>query len=392
MLRRKPDPTARLKSVLALPDTAESLPELVRVALDPSPDVARAALRLLASRGGPAEASALRGHMLRVDLAVVPACATTLRLLGDRSAVEVACEGLRNESPTVRTAAALALRELRDDRAAPALRDALEDDQAGVRRPALAALAALRPSAENEAACARLLDDRDEGVRIASVKAVSVIGSDAEGRLRSILADESARVRRELARGCATFDPEFIGRLLTDRDADVRAEAAWALVANPRRALVSLLISTLDDPSWHVRRAACRALGAAGDVRARAGLVSRLLDPRDIVHDTAVWALSDIFGDRLWRVLVDDLDSADAALRRALVYVLADKGDERAAGAVAELERDPSPDVRIAVAHTLPILLPQAYAPVLERLARDPDPDVRHAASTVVVERKAVNA
>jgi HEAT repeat protein len=383
-LRRKASPTERLQALRALPRSTESSSILVQAALDPSPDVAIAAVRLLASLGGPAEAAALREHLLGVDLAVVPSLATALRLLGDRRAVEVACAGLRDGSPTARTAAALALRELRDDAAAPALRTALGDDQAGVRRPVLDALAALRSTVANEEACAALLGDPDDGVRIAAVRAVSVLAADPEARMRRTLHDPSPRVRRELARRCASFTAETVGALLRDADAGVRAEAAWALVADPRGELVPLLIARLEDESWHVRRAACRALGAAGDERARRGLVRLLLDPNATVRATAKWALSDVFGDRLAATLVEEIDGADPALRQALVYAIGDTRDRRAADRVGELASDPGPGVRLAVVHVLPTLAPERCSPVLERLCADSDPDVRHAASSLL--------
>jgi HEAT repeat protein len=384
MLRRTPDPSARLEAVRGLPPTPDSRSKLIEAALDPSPDVAIAALRVLASLGRPTDAESLRSYLFRVDLAVVPSLATTLRLLGDDRAVEDACGGLRDESPTVRTAAALALRAFHADATAPALRAALADDQAGVRRPVLDAIAALRPSSENEQACARLLDDADEGVRIAAVRAVSVLSAEPERWLRPVVRDPSPRVRRELARRCASFSADTITALLCNADADVRAEAAWTLVANPRRELVPLLITTLADESWHVRRAAGRALGAMGDERAREGLVRLLLDPSETVRATAKRALAEIFAERVAVTLAEELGRADPALRRALVYAIGETRDRRAAKRIAELAYDPSAEVRLAVVHTLPALAQERFDAFLERLRADPDPDVSHAASSLL--------
>jgi HEAT repeat protein len=384
ILHRRRDPTARLESLRALPAVPESAPALVEAALDPSPDVATAALRRLEALGGPAEAAELRSRLLALDLAVVPACARTLRILGDRGAVEVARAGLRDGSPTVRAAAAIALRELRDESAGSALRAALGDERAEVRRTALDALAALDPDPAAEEACARLLDDPDPGVRVACVRAVSLLAADPEARLRPILRDPSASVRRELARRSGPLGAEAVAALLRDEDPDVRAEAAWTLTRSPRGELVPQLIAVLDDPRWHVRRAACRALGTAGDGRARAGLVRTLLDPQATVREAAKRALSEIFRDRLWQVLADEIPEVDAPLRCALVHVLGATGDRRAAGPVAGLAGDPSPHVRVAVVHALPGLLPDGYESVLEPLVRDVDSDVRHAAATVL--------
>jgi HEAT repeat protein len=383
--RKTPDPSARLHAVRQLPDEAASCAALLKAARDPSLDVARAALRRLAKLGGANEATELRKRLLSVDLGLVAVQAATLRALGDARATYVARAGLTDDSSTTRIAAALALAELGDPTSAPALTLATRDPIAGVRRFAIEALGNFGRSAESEAACRAALADSDVQVRAAAVRTLARIAPEFEPVLRPIATDDASEVRRELASLSGQLSTDLVRRLVVeDHDADVRAHALWGLVRQPQPGLLGVLLAATDDPAWRVRRAACRALGASGDKRARKRLTRMLLDPHEAVRAAATRALSELFGQRLVEELSTELDDRDPRLRRAIVYALGSVGSEDAATRIAGLATDDSSEVRVAVANMLAEFGDTGSASVMRYLAGDEDPHVRAAAATAL--------
>jgi HEAT repeat protein len=339
-------------------------------------DVARAALRGLARVGGPAEARALRERLLRVDIGVVGDYAATLRRLNDHQAAEVAVDALSAEDPRTRQAAAIALRELRASSAQTRLLGALDDSRAAVRRCALEALAALGRDAANARAIATHLLDSDVGVRCAAVEALAAIADDPASMLRTALTDPSPLVRRRV--GCAAdrLSADQAQALLSDPSAAVREATAarFAEVAAPPDMARSLLAS-LDDPVWHVRRAACKAVAAMREPALWPSLRSLLIDEHPTVRADALNRLADLADDKLANFLAEGLLALEPMMRRACVYALAERAPAAALNLIARVAGDADVAVRVAVASSLP-----ASSPALGALIQDPDADVRNAA------------
>jgi HEAT repeat protein len=247
---------------------------------------------------------------------------------------------------------ALTLRELAEETTAPVLLSALPDPIAAVRAATLDALAALTPGAAAEAECARMLADRDS-----SCKRRRFAPSCESRGIRSYVwrgvTDAAKNVRLEVAHACALFDDEMVRALLADVEPDVRASVAWALLEAPRETLVAPLVSALADPDWHVRRAAARALGATRHDRGAEALVNALVDPHALVRAAALRSLHETFGTGLIDVLSARLGTENDSSRIAIVHGLATCDAGAASRRIAALRDDPSPDVRIAVAHTL---------------------------------------
>jgi len=378
-----------LRAVHALRAEPSSCPALLEAARDPSLQVATAALERLQTLGGPREAAVLRERLLSVDVALVAAYARTLKVLRDEHATAAACAGLAEPSQARRQAAAIALRELTDERSRPALLDALSDPAASVRRTSLEALARLAPDPRTERACARALADRDDAVRAAAVRTLASIATSPGLLLRPLTSDPSTTVRRQVARAGTTLADETLWILSGDEHADVRAELLRTLRRHPRAQLTPQVIAALSDVSWHVRHRACRALAAAEDRRARAPLIRTLLDAHPLVRAEALRALQQAFGAETTEVLLQELQAADTNRRRALIYAIARTGDAGAAPALAAYEHDPSPEVRIAVAHSLATLAATEAQPVLHRLLSDDDAAVRNAARVALDEMQA---
>jgi HEAT repeat protein len=130
---------------------------------------------------------------------------------------------------------------------------------------------------------------------------------------------------------------------------------------------------------WQVRRAACRALGAAHAESSTSALVKSLLDPHATVRAAALRALREIHGVRAAYALADRLPDANDALRPALLYAVARIDGVAAAEAIRAhvLADDPAANVRIAVCQ---VSDPFRATTMLERLAEDRDAGVRNAA------------
>jgi HEAT repeat protein len=106
----------------------------------------------------------------------------------------------------------------------------------------------------------------------AAVEALVKIGLPALHALVQMLSDKDWQVRREAAWALGEIgDPKavpFLIRSLRDKDKYVRRAAAWALgkIGDPQ--VVPALIDVLKDEDWQVREAAVSALGEIGDPKA----------------------------------------------------------------------------------------------------------------------------
>ena len=364
--------------MLALPSDDSARASLLDAIEDQSLDVARTALRRLVPLAGPAETARLRGRMLELDVGIVGDVAAALGKLGDVAAIDTARSALGDASPARRQKAALALRELAAPASRHALLQALRDPAPAVRRLALEALTRLPRDDETVRSCAARLRDADPAVRSAAVAAVAELDPHAAATLSTSLADPHPAARAALARSLPALSPASARLLLDDADRDVRVAAFTALTEHPRPELVAEVRRALNDPSWHIRRAAVDALGASGRRMEAPALVDALSDEHPIVRARALFALEHLLGNELPPVLVEALPAAPAALRRAIVEIL---GACRQTASVLGLVDDPDARVRVAVVHALEdVRTPQARA-AIGRLAADRDDAVRHAAT-----------
>ncbi|HTS72979.1 MAG TPA: HEAT repeat domain-containing protein [Gaiellaceae bacterium] len=375
------DATARLRHVLAHPAGPGHAQALLAAVGDISLDVGRAALRRLVPLAGPEEIEGLRSSMLELDIGIVGDVAAALRTLGDAAATSVAIEALGSPSPSRRQKAAIALRELQAADARNSLREALGDETVPVRRLAVEALERLPGDAGSVVALRRMLVDPDASVRSAAIRALALLDPDAPQTLDASAQDDATDVREELGRAACTLDAETVESLLDDRAAEVREAAVRALVHCPDAVPLSRLLDSLGDESWHVRRAACDAVAAAGGDAAGHALIDALLDSRIEVRGRALVALERLYGDRLEAALEGNLAQANNRLRGVLIGLLGGRG--RGEVALRYL-RDPAPEVRIAVVHALAVVDSLGAEQALRALAADSDPAVRNATAVAL--------
>ena len=379
------DATERLRIVLV----SCSRSELTDSLGDPSPEVARAAIRRLEEIEGRHAAPALRARLLDADLSLVPDIAKALRRIGDTSALDLAVDGLSDGSYVRRLAGARALGALADPRAADALRSTLLDDIAGVRTAALDALAQLGADADTAGACAPLLSDPDAQVRISAVRAVSRTATRPGLLLGSVADDEDRGVRFEVAGHLGGLPDPAAAALLADPDVQVREAAALASNAGQADVLCGLLI---EDRSSKVRRAAARTLGSLDDERTGDMLVPGIEDPDAIVRVVVLEGLERaLTHEGAARRLVRELLADRPERRRASVYALARLKTPEAATEIWRLADDPNPDVRVALLDCARTLLPDSE-PLLRYMATDPNSDVRNSARNRLLRNPACNA
>jgi HEAT repeat protein len=373
LARGRPDATERLRAVNA----SHSSRALIESLDDPSPEVARAAVRRIEQIDGPSAADALRARLLSADLSLVADIAKALRRIGDSRAVDLAIAGLTAEPYTRRLAAARALGALADARAAFMLRIALQDTVAGVRVAALDALAEIGRATEEAGACARLFADPSAQVRVAAVRAVARLAGQPGNLLSSLAEDPDRGVRLEVAQHLATLSDPAASLLMNDSDVRVREAAARA---SGMRQVGGLAVLLIDDPAVDVRRAAAAALGGLGDTRIAEVLVPGIEDPDAIVRAAVLRALVQlVMHGGAVRRLRHELGSSRPERRRASVYALAHLEALEAAEDVTGLASDPDPDVRLALIHTAGSLVPDPEA-LIRYLADDRDPAVRGSA------------
>lgn len=300
--------------------------------------------------------------------------------------------GLRGPAREPRLRAAAALGRLAVPEGVAALRAALEQDDQELRRAAVRALATVGSTVEVVAALRVALDDADPQLRR---EAVVVLGrfSAAQGVTEALwvaLGDSASVVRLEAARALARLGVV---------DAPVRAvlrEGLGSLLASERflavrtlgeqgvglEGVVELLCSAIDDADPVVRRAALRALAGLGAETERVIEALRVAqehaDPVTCIQ--ALGALGHLPGEVSMAVAVLRrwLDADDQHVRQEAVRALGElsTAPEATAALVVAL-RDPAAGVRREAVRLMTALGVEGTAvTALAALVNDPDPDV----------------
>jgi HEAT repeat protein len=372
---RRADATQRLRAA----EAALSPEELTAALDDPSPEVARVAMRRLVDLLGAGAAAALRARVLRVELSLVADFTRALQRMGDDQVLGMATTALTDQRSTRRLAAICALGALTDGRAVQQLRAALDDQVGGVRAAALDALAQLGEDVDASigADCARLVFDPTPHVRIAAVRAVARLVAHPGPMLAPAADDQDRLVRLAVARHTRSLPEPSARALLGDPDLRVREAAARAAGAREIGVLAVLLV---EDPARDVRRAAAHVLGAMQDHRVADLLVPGLEDHDPLVRAAVLHALEQLLTKAdVARRLCVELDDDRAQRRRACLYALARLDVRVAEAAVSRAAGDPDPDVRLALIHSVDSLLNEP-GPLMVYLASDADEAVRQAA------------
>jgi HEAT repeat protein len=371
-----PGPNERLLALRELPEGPGSVAALLAATDDPSPDIARVALRLGKS-GAVGAAEPLRSRMLDVDPGLTADFARALAALGDEEAAGRAAGALVAGRPHRRIAAATALEVLAGEEEVPALLGALRDPLAAVRLRSLRTLARIGASVDAPA-CAVLLDDPDAAVRAAAVETVAALGPRPHRRLLMLVDDPAPAVRQALARRPALLDRRSSETLLADRQPTVRRTAVEAAGPADAPALERMLG---EDRVVEVRIAAARRLAEIGRETGAEALIAALADPGLMMRAAVERALREAVGrSAAISRLLDALADADPVLRRNIVYALAHLDAVEAGPAFLALAQDPDREVRLAVVHCGARLFGATWSRLAD-LETDPDPAVAYGAA-----------
>lgn len=176
-------------------------------------------------------------------------------------------------------------------------------------------------------------------------------------------------------------DTALLGRILrTDKDADVRKAAAWALQG--RRDGVPLLLERLRvDEDESVREMSAWALAGLGSAEVAAALTDALKrDKSDDVRATAAWGLGHMNGRTDVAALDGALGDASADVRERALWAIGQQELHAAPARVVALLKDDKEQVRLMAAWVLGQILDKATIPALrEAFATERDTETMEA-------------
>jgi HEAT repeat protein len=175
----------------------------------------------------------LMNHLHDPDLLAGDQVARAIGRLGDPAAVHLLMPVLSDTDEIIRARAATALGLLQTQEAIPQLTSMLQHDGAWARRCAAEALATIGTPEAIVALIGPLRDAELTPVRYMAMQGLEMVGQAAITPLRLALLDTNPVIRRNAAEmlgwlRAANAVPNLV-RSLSDRDATVRTQAAWAL-------------------------------------------------------------------------------------------------------------------------------------------------------------------
>ena len=318
--------------------------------------------------------------------------ARALGIMGDKEAVELLIDSLRDEDIDVCVDAVEALGRIGDISAAPSIIESLENDSSGeVCTVAAISLGQLRTEQAIEALKKVAIErperiewddqwDRWWDVQLEAIKTLGEVGLESNVQIMLDIIDDEGHqdIESELlaamaktpgkgidsliqrlqnselrpqnrwraARALGKADsPEAItalGRALQESQPEVRAEAATALAEQGAHRYLRAILLLLRDEHEMVRK---EAIGATTKLASKAGnlsempddLLSLLTDPSEEVRTALIEALtavisggSDLLDEALYNAVIPNLESNNFNTATATCTLLGKNGDERA--------------------------------------------------------------
>lgn len=218
--------------------------------------------------------------------------------------------------------------------------------------------------------------------RSLAARALSEMGSEAISPLTAALESQdkerrfwAVKILGEMREESALPD---IKKFLTDQDSEIRMAAVQALAGFPRADTVPLLVERFLDPSWVVRREACRSAVACGLPAAQA-LLSALNSVEEDVRYWALRALGDIKPAGIFPEIVKLLRDRSWTIRKTASDVLSTFGHE-ALTELTNLAAEGDSEVRYWVLQALGKIGSNISLPLLFRGLEDPSEAIRNSA------------
>ncbi|PSN17027.1 PBS lyase [filamentous cyanobacterium CCP5] len=277
--------------------------------------------------------------------------AKSLQHLGDEDAIEPLIGALNDENPTVQTIAVTTLWEFANPVAITPLIECLSSPYEEVRSEALSALKELVSTNDlmklldvlqqdnvyaqlNVLVLLRKIHDAqalpfilpffesaDPALREASVTTLRYLNQVVRCEPALALAKDSVEgVRRAATLTLGHLEDEPVVPLLcelltTDKDWQVRRNAAQSLDLQASPAAIDALVQAMDDSEWQVRKFTARALQKTADQRAIPALIKALSDEYSDVRRDAATALGNLGDPDVLPALQQTLDDPDMDVR-----------------------------------------------------------------------------
>jgi HEAT repeat protein len=324
---------------------------LLRAIGDPNPQVAVTALEALRAEPRDSEFAALLFRRLGAGSpAVNRATESALAEIYRDDPIGFIDRAMGSDQPDAIVAALRALESLPHPHALPLYAQLVKSSNAKVRAAALRA-AARTGSTDARELVLRLLDDPDEGVRIASLEMIADEAVGAVERLASARGDPSVAVRTRLCQLLGRFPDAaalaLVERLIRDTAAEVRAAALVTLLAYGDAEPLRTFASHWVDASPELRLCVRRDARAGAVTRKLANLASAGGDGS--AREVAVLALGALAVEGHEQWLVPLLRDPRSAIRIAAAAALAPSADPEVRRRIGELGNDPEPRVRDAI-------------------------------------------
>ena len=230
---------------------------------------------------------------------------------------------LNHKSASVRMGVIYALGMIRDPKSvSPLVQTMQSNPDSSIRTQALISLRNIKDSAAIEPISQQLRNDKSQTVRINAAYALGLMKDErAIPALYTALNDKIALVRINSAWALGEFgskcNPEFLEkRMAKESDGKVRAYIIGALGKIQSSSSVPILIDALSDKNKDVRNNAAWALGQIKDERAVPELIRLLQNENDLdVKRSVVFALGEIKHELAIEPLINQLDSTDIDLK-----------------------------------------------------------------------------
>ena len=367
---RETEPVVRTQGSDALGKTKDrpAVPQLTELTeQDPDPEVRGHAAGALGAIG----ATAATPLLAKLEAAAPPPLkvwyASALARLGDKTATRRLFDYARSKDLAVSFKAGITLAELSqpgDKNAIAALKSiaAREAELAEVERYAgaviLTKMAGLRDAAARKVLYS-ILENPDEGARLAAAEGLAKLGDDA--------------------------GKPVLTAVMANPDSPNRLVAAVAQIPLGDYAGAQLITAALKDPKPQTRRLAARALGEIAERTSLPPLIELAKDSDWTVRIAAAAAIVSIVGIDpavLAQASVDwtksALESQDWAVRKAAAGVLADIPEKQAVPLLAQAIVDPDPKVRLAASRSAGKMKgAEAAAKVVAAVKDEADPAVK---------------
>ncbi|MEF8873832.1 MAG: HEAT repeat domain-containing protein [Candidatus Thermoplasmatota archaeon] len=268
----------------------------------------------------------------------------------------------KDETPTVRANAALAIGHLESKIGKKALKEAVEDDDWEVRHDAAIAMGEYEDDSFLDPLYS-LLNDPENDVKRKSIEALGKVGSGAKSaeiisRLEGFLDD--TELKEEAVKAVSQVHTEkaleTLSQVYQNSEREIREIAVNGIGKIDGEKADNILLEALEDDSWRVREDAARFLGEKGVEEAVEPLLERLEDEKNYVVQEALRSLG-LIGlkdeDGL-RKIEEKIEDDDPGTRTAAVEALGKLDGEEASKILFEsMDHEQNPRVLWSLSDSL---------------------------------------